>query len=76
MKVLNSVSLLPIASFFLPLPIQFVAGVLPAYWPMRALWSAAAGHDFGVHVAVGAVVGALGIGVAAGLFERRLLRRG
>lgn len=76
MKVLNSVNLLAIASFFLPLPIQFVAGVLPSYWPMRALWSAAAGDDFGVQLATGAVVGALAIGVSAALFERRLLRRG
>jgi fluoroquinolone transport system permease protein len=76
MKVLNSVNLLPIASFFLPLPIQFAAGVLPAYWPMRALWSAAAGDGFSLHLAIGTVGGALAIGVAAALFERRLLRRG
>ena len=76
MKVLNSINLLPIASFFLPLPIQFAAGVVPSYWPMRALWSAAAGGDFGLPLATGTVVGALAIGVAAALFERRLLRHG
>ena len=51
-------------------------GVLPPYWPMRALWSAAAEEEFGLHLAIGAVVGALAIGVAATRFERRLLRRG
>jgi fluoroquinolone transport system permease protein len=76
MKVLNSVNLVPIASFFLPLPVQFAAGVLPAYWPMRALWSAAAGDGFSLHLAIGTVVGTFAIGVAAALFERRLLRRG
>jgi hypothetical protein len=76
MKVLNSINLLPIASFFLPVPIQFAAGVLPSYWPMRALWSAAAGDDFSLHLAIGAAVGPLAIGVAAALFDRRLLRRG
>lgn len=76
MKVLNSVNLLPIASFFLPLPIQYLAGVLPTYWPMRALWSAAAGDDFGGQLAIGALVGAFAIVVAAAIFERRLLRRG
>jgi fluoroquinolone transport system permease protein len=76
MKVLNSVNLLPVASFFLPLPVQFAAGVLPPYWPMRALWSAVAGEAYGVYLATGAVTGVLAIGAAAALFERRLLRRG
>jgi fluoroquinolone transport system permease protein len=76
MKALNAVNLLPAASFFLPLPMQLVAGVLPTYWPMRALWSAAAGEDFVAFVAIGAGIGGLAIAVAAVLFERRLLERG
>jgi hypothetical protein len=42
-KLLNVINLLPIVAFFAPPPLQYVAGVLPAFWPMRALWSAAAG---------------------------------
>jgi fluoroquinolone transport system permease protein len=64
------------ASFFVPLPIQFAAGVIPSYWPMRALWSAAAGDGFAMPLAFGAVIGVLTIGLAAALFDRRLLRRG
>lgn len=40
-KVLNGLNLLPIASYFLPMPAQYLAGVIPAFWPMRAFWSAA-----------------------------------
>lgn len=76
MKSLNSINLLPIAAFFLPLPIQFAAGVLPPYWPMRALWSAAAGESFAVYVGTGAVVGVAALVVAVAAFERRLARRG
>lgn len=76
MKALNSVNLLPIAAFFVPVPIQFAAGVLPPYWPMRALWSAAAGEDFAVYLAAGAVVGIVALAAAAAAFERRLARRG
>ena len=71
MKVLNSVNLIAVASFFLPLPLQFAAGILPSYWPMRALWSVAAGEDFALQLTIGAVVGAVAIGVAAALFARR-----
>ena len=43
-KVLNGLNLLPIAAFFVPRPLQYVAGIIPAYWPMRAFWSAAEGE--------------------------------
>ena len=74
-KVLNSVNLLPIAAFFLPLPLQYFAGIIPTYWPMRALWSAAAGEPYLAYLAIGAITATLAVVVAASLFERRLLAR-
>ena len=74
-KLLNVINLLPIAAFFVPPPLQYVAGVLPAFWPMRALWSAAAGEPFAAYLFVGGMVGAVAIGITAALFDRRLLRR-
>jgi hypothetical protein len=43
---------------------------------MRALWSAAAGEGYGVHLAMGVIVGVGGLILAARAFDRRLLRRG
>jgi fluoroquinolone transport system permease protein len=74
-KVLNGVNLLPVAAFFLPLPLQYIAGVIPTYWPMRALWSAAEGKPYLVYVTIGFVTAALAVVLAARLFERRLLTR-
>jgi fluoroquinolone transport system permease protein len=74
-KVLNGVNLLPIAAFFLPPPLQYIAGIIPTYWPMRALWSAAAGEGYLVHLGVGAMTSALAVVLAARLFDRRLLTR-
>jgi fluoroquinolone transport system permease protein len=73
--VLNGLNLLPIAAYFVPLPAQLVAGVLPTYWPMRALWSATAGDAYLHFVAAGAVAGIGAISVAARLFELRLRAR-
>lgn len=73
-KVLNAVNLLPIAAFFVPPPLQYLAGALPAYWPMRALWPAAAGEPFTLFVMAGVVVNGAGVMVAAVMFERRLLK--
>jgi hypothetical protein len=74
-KVLNGVNLLPIAAFFLPVPLQYNAGVVPTYWPMRALWSAAAGEPYLVYLSIGAITAAIAVGLAARVFERRLLAR-
>ena len=74
-KVLNGVNLLPVAAFFLPLPLQYIAGIVPTYWPMRALWSAAAGEPYILYLTIGAITAALAVVLAARLFERRLLSR-
>jgi len=75
MKVVNAVNLLPMAAYFLPLPLQLAAGVLPTYWPMRALWSADAGSGYLPYLAAGLVVNTLALALAARLFARRLVRR-
>lgn len=74
-KLLNVLNLLPIVAFFVPPPLQYVAGVLPAFWPMRALWSAAAGAPFMMYLLVGSIVGVAAIAITGALFDRRLLRR-
>jgi len=75
-KVLNGLNLLPVAAYFVPLPLQYLAGVLPAYWPMRAFWSAAAGEDYAGALVVGAIWGGLAVLLAAVTLDRRLMRKG
>jgi fluoroquinolone transport system permease protein len=75
-KVLNAVNLLPIVAYFVPRPLQFAAGVFPTYWPMRALWSAAAGEAYSGYLVIGGVTSLLALLVVARLFDRRLLRHG
>jgi fluoroquinolone transport system permease protein len=74
-KVMNAVNLLPVVAYFVPRPPQFIAGVFPTYWPMRALGSAAAGESYGAHLLLGSVGSGLALVFAAWLFDRRLLRR-
>ena len=74
-KVMNAVNLLPVVAYFVPRPLQFIAGVFPTYWPMRALWSAVARESYGAHLMIGAVISGLALLLAVWLFDRRLLRR-
>lgn len=73
-KVLNAVNLLPIAAYFVPMPWQIGAGILPTYWPMRALWSAAAGEPYFRSLGAGLFVGGIAVVGLAALFDRRLSR--
>jgi fluoroquinolone transport system permease protein len=73
-KVLNTVNLLPIVAYFVPRPVQYVAGIFPTYWPMRALWSAAVEEDYDTYLVLGGVVSVLALLLITRLFDRRLLR--
>jgi fluoroquinolone transport system permease protein len=73
-KVLNAVNLLPVVAYFVPGPVQFTAGILPTYWPMRALWSAAVGETFVGYLVLGSAVSVPEVLLTAWLFDRRLLR--
>lgn len=73
-KVMNVFNLLPVFAFFVPMPWQFAIGVLPAFWPMRALWAVAAGESAVPFLVAGAAVGVIAAGLSAILFEHRLAR--
>ena len=66
-------NLLPVVAYS-PRPLQFVAGIIPTYWPLRALWSAAAGEGYLAYLVIGAMSGALALVLAAFVFERKLRR--
>jgi hypothetical protein len=57
------------------MPWQLLAGVLPAFWPMRALWAVAAGDSGVPFLAVGVASGLVTALLSALLFEYRLVRR-
>jgi fluoroquinolone transport system permease protein len=75
-KFLNTVNLLPLVAYFVPPPAQWLAGILPPYWPMRALWSAASGEPFSAALLAGATTAGLAVLLCARLFHRRLLAAG
>jgi hypothetical protein len=75
-KVMNAVNLLPVVAYSVPRALQFVAGIFPTYWPMRALWSAATRESYVEHLVIGAVISAFALLLAVWLFDRKLLRHG
>jgi fluoroquinolone transport system permease protein len=71
-KVLNLVNLLPLIAYFVPMPAQLVAGVLPAFWPMRALWAAAGQQPVSPFLVAGALWGLAALALTVWVFEKRV----
>ena len=71
-KVLNLVNLLPLIAYFVPMPAQLLAGMLPAFWPMRAFWAAAEQTSILPFVIAGTFSGLATLWLAVRVFEKRI----
>jgi fluoroquinolone transport system permease protein len=60
-KLVNTVGLLPVAAYFLPIPWQYAAGIVPMYWPLAVLWLGIAGNSFWPAFLVGLAVNMLAL---------------
>jgi len=45
-KVLNLIAMVPIGAYFLNEPWQWVAGVVPTFWPLKMTWLATAREPY------------------------------
>ena len=71
-KVLNMINLLPLVAYFVPMLAQLLAGILPAFWPMRAFWAAAEQKPMSPFLIAGAVSGLAALVFAVRVFENRV----
>jgi fluoroquinolone transport system permease protein len=68
-KIVNSINMVPVAGYFLPMPWELAAGLVPAYWPMKMLWQAAAGQPWWPFALAGVAVNAAAIWLLAKRFR-------
>lgn len=71
-KVLNLINLLPLVAYFVPMPAQFLAGILPAFWPMRAFWAAAEQKPIWPFLIAGMFSGLLALLLTVRRFAKRV----
>ena len=69
---MNLINLLPLIAYFVPMPAQLLAGILPAFWPMRAFWSAAEHEPIAPFLAAGALSGVAALWLTVRVFEKRI----
>lgn len=70
-KVLNTINMLPVAAYFVDMPWQIAAGVVPAYWPMKMLWQAVGGQRYLLYGIAGAAVSTAVVGLLLRRFTAR-----
>ncbi len=70
MKFTSILGLVPVGAYFLPGPWQYLAGVVPIYWPCKMWWLAAAGETgWAWMIAPAIVTSVVWIGVLARRFS-------
>lgn len=70
MKLANGILLIPTAAYFVAMPWQLLAGVVPTYWAVKVFWLAAAGQSYGIYALIGVAIN----GVALWWLLRRFMR--
>ena len=73
-KVLNNINMLPTIAYFIDMPWQLAAGVVPGYWPLKLVWLIEAGQPIALYVLAGFVVNGAAIFVLLRTLNRNLRR--
>ncbi len=55
MKGMGTFMIGPMLAWFVPEPWQWLLGIFPTFWPVKAYWLAAAGEPYLLTLAIGAV---------------------
>jgi fluoroquinolone transport system permease protein len=69
-KLVTAVSNLALVAWFVPMPWQIAAGVVPSYWPMKVVWQSASGAAWSAY----ALAGLSANGIIIGFLLHRLNR--
>ena len=73
-KVLNTINMIPVLAYFVRSEWQLVAGLVPAYWPMKMVWLATTGEGYALYAVVGLAVNVVALAVLLRRFNTVLHR--
>lgn len=74
MKLYGAATNLPAMAWFVAMPLQLAAGLLPTYWPMKVVWQAADGAPWLAYALAGVVVNVAAVALLLRRFQRVLSR--
>ena len=71
-KILNTVNMIPIIAWFFDPPLQWFAGIVPSYWPMKMVWEASAGRSYPLEAIAGVLMAMLALALLEWRFRARI----
>ncbi len=74
-KILNTVNVIPIIAWFFDPPMQWIAGIVPSYWPMKMVWEASAGRGYFPEAIAGILIATLALVLLERRFRTRIQRQ-
>jgi fluoroquinolone transport system permease protein len=74
MKGLGFFVIAPVAAWFVPEPWQYLLGVVPTYWPVKAFWVMYSGGNSWLPLLIGALWHIVALWLALHLFRRSMMR--
>jgi fluoroquinolone transport system permease protein len=75
LKGIQGLQGLPMAAYFLTPPLQWIAGIMPSYWPLAVYWRMAAGEPFWPYLGIGVLVNVAVVWFLMKRYERRIYRQ-
>jgi fluoroquinolone transport system permease protein len=75
LKGIQGLQALPLAAYFLTPPLQWIAGIMPSYWPLAVYWRMAAGEPFWPYLGIGVLVNVAVVWFLMKRYERRIYRQ-
>lgn len=75
MKGMSLIFIAPLIAHFTPLPWQWLWGIFPTYWPVRAFWALLAGETWWPYVAFGLAVHLIYLALLGRRFQTALSRQ-
>ncbi|MBX2997923.1 MAG: hypothetical protein KF893_05385 [Caldilineaceae bacterium] len=75
LKGIQGLQALPMAAYFLDPPLEWIAGIIPSYWPLAVYWRMAAGEAFWGYLIIGVLINAAAVWFLLRRYERRLYKQ-
>lgn len=75
LKGIQGIQALPMAAYFLSPPLEWIAGIVPSYWPLAVYWRMAVGEAYWGYLLIGVLINVAAVWFLLRRYERRIYKQ-